>query len=154
VFAVLMIVFQPPPASSPMIDYILPGTDILLLRVPVASLVPVFLMIVMFFVGGAFLQLGGVLTSRVFVDAIPNRVRNGVYSLFPTVVLIFAIPQIAFFGWLIPLLGISTTLLLCGCISTIGVLMIRKGLSYPRPWLQEPDYHSEQELDQPAEEEP
>jgi MFS family permease len=153
VFAVLMIVFQPPPANSPMIDYILPGTDILLLRVPVASLVPVFLMVVMFFIGGAFLQLGGVLTSRVFVDAIPNRVRNGVYSLFPTVVLIFAIPQIAFFGWLIPLLGISTTLFLCGCISTIGVLMIRKGLSYPKPWLDDTAVSTEQEPGQELEDE-
>ena len=135
-----------------MIDYIIPGTDILLLRVPVGSLVPVFLMIVMFFVCGAFLQLGGVLTSRVFVDAIPNRVRNGVYSLFPTVVLIFAIPQIAFFGWLIPLLGISTTLFLCGCMSTIGVLMIRKGLRYPRPWLQDPEYQHEPEPDTQVEE--
>jgi hypothetical protein len=110
-------------------------------------------MVVMFFIGGAFLQLGGVLTSRVFVDAIPNRVRNGVYSLFPTVVLIFAIPQIAFFGWLIPLLGISTTLFLCGCISTIGVLMIRKGLSYPKPWLDDTAVSTEQEPGQELEDE-
>ncbi|MFW9846329.1 MAG: MFS transporter [Candidatus Thorarchaeota archaeon] len=137
VFAVIMGVFQPPPEDSPMIDYMFPGTDILLLRVPVASFVPVLLMVIMFFGCGAFLQLAGVLSSRIFVDAIPNRVRNGVYSLFPTVILILAIPQITFFGWLIPLGGIPLTLFLCGCLSTVGVLMIRKGLSYPKPWQEE-----------------
>ncbi len=145
IFAVLMLVFQPPPIDSPMIDYFIPGTEILLLRVPIASLLPVLLMIITFFVCGAFLQIAGVLTSRVFVDAIPNRVRNGVYSLFPTVVLLFGIPQIAFFGFLIPLWGIPTTLFLCGIISLLGVLMIRKGLRQPRPWVEETVISTEQE---------
>jgi MFS family permease len=153
IFAVLMLVFQPPPVNSPMIDYVIPGTEILLLRVPIASLLPVLLMIITFFVCGAFLQVGGVLTSRIFVDAIPNRVRNGVYSLFPTVVLLFGIPQIAFFGFLIPLWGIPTTLFLCGIISLIGVLMIRKGLSYPKPWLDDPAVSTEQEPGQELEDE-
>jgi hypothetical protein len=132
IFAIIMIVFPVPPADSPMIDYILPGTDILLLRVPVDSLLPVIIMIVVFFVMGVFMQLAGVLTSRVFVDAIPNRVRNGVYSLFPTVVLLMGIPQIAFFGWLISV-SIPLTLVLTGVISTTGCMMIRRGLQYPHP---------------------
>ncbi len=77
--------------------------------------------------------MAGVLTSRVFVDAIPNRVRNGVYSLFPTLVLLMSIPQIAFFGWLLSVAPISLTLVLCGIISTTGVLIIHKGLQYPHP---------------------
>jgi len=147
IFAVLMLVFQPPPVDSPMIDYVIPGTEILLLRVPIASLLPVLLMVITFFVCGAFLQVAGVLTSRVFIDAIPNRVRNGVYSLFPTVVLLFGIPQIAFFGFLIPLWGIPTTLFLCGIISLVGVLMIRKGLRHPRPWDDSSVLSTEQEPD-------
>ncbi|MFX1368940.1 MAG: hypothetical protein ACFFAY_10105, partial [Promethearchaeota archaeon] len=98
-----------------------------------ASLLPILMLVVLFFVCGAFLQVAGVLTSRIFIDAIPNRVRNGVYSLFPTVVMLFAIPQIAFFGWFIPNAGVPFTLLLCGCVSTLGVLMIRHGLSHPPP---------------------
>ncbi|MCK4567241.1 MAG: MFS transporter [Candidatus Thorarchaeota archaeon] len=133
IFALIMILFPIPPPTSPMIDYTLPGTDILILRVPIDSILPVALMILVFFVLGIFFQLAGVLTSRVFVDAIPNRVRNGVYSLFPTIVLLMSIPQIAFFGWLLSVAPISLTLVLCGIISTTGVLIIHKGLQYPHP---------------------
>ena len=154
-FAIIMIVFPVPPPGSPMIDIYFPGTSILILRVPVDSLLPVVLMIVVFFVAAIFLQLAGVLTSRVFVDAIPNRVRNGVYSLFPTVVLLLSIPQIAFFGWFISV-SIPGTLVLIGIISTIGCLMIRKGLQFPHPKEQEQEYsesaddsleHTEEEYD-------
>ncbi len=132
-FAIIMFVFPVPPPGSPMIEYIIPGTDILLLSVPSDSLVPVMLMIVVFFVLGIFLQLANVLTSRVFVDAIPNRVRNGVYSLFPTMLTLLSIPQIAFFGWLISVAPISLTLILTGVISTIGVLLINQAFQHPRP---------------------
>ena len=129
IFAIIMFVFPVPPPGSPMIEYIIPGTDILLLSVPIDSLVPVMLMIVVFFVLGIFFQLANVLTSRVFVDAIPNRVRNGVYSLFPTIILLLGIPQIAFFGWLISVAPISLTLILTGVISTIGVLLINQAFN-------------------------
>ncbi len=132
IFAIIMFVFPVPPPGSPMIEYIIPGTNILLLSVPVDSIVPVMLMIVVFFVLGIFLQLVNVLTSRVFVDAIPNRVRNGVYSLFPTIIQLLGIPQIAFFGWLISVAPISLTLILTGVISTIGVLLINQAFKHPR----------------------
>lgn len=131
IFAIVMFVFPIPPSDSPMIDYTFPGTEILILRVPVASIIPVALMILVFFTVGIFFQLANVLTSRVFIDAIPNRVRNGVYSLFPTVVLLMSIPQIAFFGWLISVAPIPYTLILCGFISTVGCAMIRKAFQYP-----------------------
>ncbi len=133
VFAMIMFVFPVPPPGSPMIEYIIPGTDVLLFSVPSDSLVPVMLMIVVFFVLGIFFQLANVLTSRVFVDAIPNRVRNGVYSLIPTIVRLLGIPQIAFFGWLISVAPISLTLILTGVISTIGVLLVNQAFQHPRP---------------------
>ena len=132
IFALIILIFPIPPQDAPMIDVLLPGTEILILRVPIDSLVPVLLMITVFFIMGIFLQLSNVLTSRVFVDAIPNRVRNGVYSLFPTVVFILGMPQIALFGWLITI-SIPLTLISMGIISTVGCLMIRKGLQYPHP---------------------
>ncbi|MGY5873569.1 MAG: MFS transporter [Candidatus Thorarchaeota archaeon] len=132
IFAIIMILFPVPPPDAPMIDYLLPGTEILILRVPIDSILPVAIMILVFFVVGIFFQLANVLTGRIFVDAIPNRVRNGVYSLFPTVVLILSIPQIAFFGWLVSV-SIPLTLISIGIISTVGCLMIRKGLSFPHP---------------------
>jgi hypothetical protein len=133
IFAIIMFVFPVSPPGSPMIDYIIPGTDILLLSVPVDSLVPVGLMILVFISLGIFFQIANVLTSRIFVDAIPNRVRNGVYSLFPTVILLLGMPQIVFFGWLISVAPISITLILTGVISTIGVLLINQAFRYPRP---------------------
>ena len=145
IFAIIMIVFPIPSPESPMIDVNLPGTEILILRVPIDSIIPVFIMILVFFAMGIFLQLAGVLTSRVFVDAIPNRVRNGVYSLFPTVVLLLSIPQIAFFGWLISI-SIPATLVLVGIISTVGCLMIRKGLQFPHP--QELEQESQRAADE------
>jgi MFS family permease len=131
-FAIIMVVFPVPAPGSPVIDIYLPSTSILILRVPIDSLLPVLLMIVVFYVAAIFLQLAGVLTSRIFVDAIPNRVRNGVYSLFPTVVLLLSIPQIAFFGWFISV-SIPLTLVMIGIISTVGCLMVRKGLQFPHP---------------------
>lgn len=132
-FAIIMFVFPVPPPGSAVIEYIIPGTDILLLSVPSDSLVPVMLMIVVFFVLGIFLAVANVLISRVFVDAIPNRVRNGVYSLFPTITTLLSIPQIAFFSWLISVAPISLTLILTGVISTIGVLLINQAFQHPRP---------------------
>ncbi|MFW9807548.1 MAG: MFS transporter [Candidatus Thorarchaeota archaeon] len=133
IFAFLMIAFPVPPPGAPMVDLYIPSTDILILSVPVMSIAPVLLMIVVFYGLGIFFQLANVLTSRIFIDAIPNRVRNGVYSLFPTIILILGIPQIAFFGWLISVAPISLTLVLTGGISTMGVFMIFKAFQQPRP---------------------
>lgn len=142
IFAIIMFIFPVPSQDSPMIDYFLPGTEILILKVPVDSLLPVIIMISVFFVVGIFYQLANVLTGRVFVDAIPNRVRNGVYSLFPTVVLLLSMPQIAFFGWLVSV-SIPLSLILIGIISSIGCAMIHKGLQQPHPLQDEWDAESE-----------
>ena len=148
IFAIIMFVFPVPALDTPMIDYYLPGTTILILKVPIDSILPVTIMILVFFTVGIFFQLAGVLTGRVFVDAIPNRVRNGVYSLFPTVVLLLSMPQIAFFGWLISI-SIPLTLVSVGIISSIGCLMIRKGLQQQHPLQDEWDTASaiEENLD-------
>ena len=66
---------------------------------------------------------------RVLIDAIPNRIRNGVYSLMPTLTVVFAIPQLVVFGWLIPLVGIPVVLMLSGLVSTVGALSLKKGFA-------------------------
>jgi hypothetical protein len=80
-----------------------------------------------------------ILTQRVLLDVIPNRIRNSMYSLSPTIATLFAIPQIAIFGWIvaIPVIGFPLTLALCGLISLGGVLLIRNGLQQDRPLLEE-----------------
>jgi hypothetical protein len=67
------------------------------------------------------------------MDVIPDRIRNSVYSLSPTILFLFAMPQIGIFGWLIPVIGFPTTLFLIGLISLAGVFIIRHGLSLPKP---------------------
>ncbi|MFX1369967.1 MAG: MFS transporter, partial [Promethearchaeota archaeon] len=63
IVAVIYFIFPPPPPGSPVISYVIPGTDILILQVPYASLIPILMLVVLFYVCGAFLQVAGVLTS-------------------------------------------------------------------------------------------
>ena len=57
------------------------------------------------------------------------------YSLFPTLATLFAIPQIALFGWLITIIGFSLILVSCGVISFTGVLLIIYGFRHEAPEL-------------------
>ncbi|TFF91369.1 MFS transporter [Candidatus Thorarchaeota archaeon] len=131
-FAAIMYLF-PPVAGGAMITLTVPLTQITLLEVPVASVLPIVLIATTFTLTGIFGGLSQILTQRVLLDVVPNRIRNSMYSLSPTIATIIAIPQIALFGWLIPLAGFPLTMALCGLISLLGVMMIRKGLSYPKP---------------------
>lgn len=58
----------------------------------------------------------------------------------PTVATIFAIPQIAFFGYALQYIGFPISLLLLGVVALCGVLLIRKGLSFPIPVVK--DHHT------------
>ncbi len=131
-FAAIMYLF-PPAAGGAMIALSVPLTQITLLEIPVSSILPITLMATTFTLTGVFGGLSQILTQRVLLDVVPNRIRNSIYSLSPTIATIIAIPQIAVFGWLIPLAGFPLTMASCGLISLFGVLMIRKGLSYPKP---------------------
>ena len=82
-----------------------------------------------------FGSFAGILTQREMIDVIPNKIRNSMYSLQPTIAMMFAIPQIAIFGWLIPTIGFPITLAIIGIISLGGVIIIRKGLNQPKPVL-------------------
>ncbi|MHA2243184.1 MAG: hypothetical protein ACXACE_16430, partial [Candidatus Thorarchaeota archaeon] len=74
-----------------------------------------------------------ILTQRELLDVIPNKIRNSMYSLSPTLGTLLAIPQIWIFGWLIPVVGFPITLVSCAMVSLVGVLMIRRGLNQPKP---------------------
>lgn len=131
-FAAIIYLF-PPAVGGAMITLTIPLTQITLLQIPVSSILPIVLMATTFTLTGVFGGLSQILTQRVLLDVVPNRIRNSMYSLSPTIATIIAIPQIAIFGWLIPLAGFPLTMAACGLISLLGVVMIRKGLSYPKP---------------------
>ncbi len=134
-FAILMLAFPPPPIGSELIDIVIPSTDILILQVPSSSIIPVLLILSIWFGGGVFFTIAAILWMRVLIDVIPNRIRNSVYSLLPTLVVLAAIPQVAILGWLIPLSGIPIVLVLSGFVSTAGSLTLRKGFTFQKPLL-------------------
>ena len=51
--------------------------------------------------------------------------------------MLLALPQIVIVGFVIQYIGFPFALMMCGFVSLIGVLMIRKGLSYPVPTSEE-----------------
>lgn len=62
------------------------------------------------------------------LDLIPDKVRNGIYSLIPTLTLIFAVPQLILFVPVLILYGPVVVLCGLGVISLIGVIITALGL--------------------------
>jgi MFS family permease len=148
IFAALIFIF-PPLTGGTIIEFYFPNTTIILLAVPLESLIPVVFMLVMFVVGGLLYAFASILTQRVILDQIPNEIRNSVYSLIPTVAMLFAIPQILIVGPAIQSVGFIPALLFIALISLLGTYMIHKALSYPTPILDEKpeDSQSEKKVD-------
>ncbi len=130
-YVLLMIItsiFQPPSTSSQVIP---------VLDFPIDSLVPttvIFLVFVFTSAVGGFAQI---LTQRVMIDVIPSRIRNSMYSLQPTLIMLASIPLIAFVGWLVPIFGFPLTFSICSLVTLVGALLVRKAFSYPIPRIEE-----------------
>ncbi len=133
VIAFVMYIFPPVIESMTIVDVFIPFTTIVIMSVAIESLLPILLLLLTFVFTGFFSGFADILTMRILLDVIPNKIRNSVYSLIPTVAMIFAIPQIIIIGATIQYLGFPISLVLCAFISLLGVLMVRKGLSYPIP---------------------
>lgn len=132
-FAAIMFFFPPVSAGAELLMLTIPYTQIVIMQLPVASILPLLLMTITFTATGIFGGFAEILTQRELLDVVPNKIRNSMYSLSPTIGILIAIPQIAIFGWLIPAAGFPITMTLCAIISLVGVLMIAKGLSHPKP---------------------
>jgi MFS family permease len=133
VFSFLMFIFPPVAIGSPMYEIYFPGTNFLVLMVPVESILPVSLIFFTFVLTGFFSAFANILTQRELLDVIPNRIRNSMYSLQPTVATLLAIPQIVLFGWCISEFSFSLALAGVGIISLLGAILIRHGLNHPKP---------------------
>jgi MFS family permease len=132
-FAAIMFFFPPAEAGAESLTLLVPYTQIVIMQLPTSTIIPLLLMTITFTLTGFCGGFAEILTQRELLDVIPNRIRNSMYSLSPTIATLLAMPQIAFFGWLIPNAGFSITMTLCAFISLIGALMIAKGLSHPKP---------------------
>ena len=153
VVSFIILVFPPAINGGPMFSVVLPFANVELMQIPVGNILPVVLLFFSFTLTGFFGGFAEILTQRELLDAIPNRIRNSMYSLSPTIATIFALPQIWFFGWLIPTIGFPLTLLLCGLVSLIGVLLIRKGLHQLKPVLEQETWANDQVVAQAVVEE-
>ncbi len=110
-----------------------PYTQIVIMQLPTSTVLPLLLITITFTLAGFCGGFAESLSQCALLDAIPNRIRNSMYSLSPTIAILLAMPQIAFFGWLIPNAGVSLTMTLYASVSLIDALMIAKGLSHPKP---------------------
>jgi len=81
-----------------------------------------------FVITGIFTAYGNILNQRFMLDLIPDNIRNGIYSLIPTLTLLFAIPQFLFFVPLLILFGPAAVLFGLGVVSLIGVVILFLGL--------------------------
>lgn len=138
VFAVIMYLFPASDITSVNVVTIFwPFTGIELLTLPLENLLPIALIFGTFVATSFFGGFAEILTQRVLLDVIPNRIRNSMYSLAPTLATLFAIPQIALFGWLLTIIGFPLTLMSCGVVSAFGVVLIIHGFRHDRPILDE-----------------
>jgi MFS family permease len=139
VLALLVYLFPGiPPDTNPetveLIKVLIPFTNLPLIEIPVQTVIPVILLFILFVSLNMFGAIAGILTQRVMLDVIPNRIRNSMYSLQPTLVMLVSMPLIAFFGWFIPFTGgFLLTFLICAVISLLGVGMIRAAFNNPIP---------------------
>ncbi len=81
-----------------------------------------------FVITGIFTAYGNILNQRLMLDLIPDNIRNGIYSLIPTLTLLFAIPQFLLFVPLLVLFGPAAVLYGLGVVSLIGVVILFLGL--------------------------
>ena len=113
---------------------LIPFTNLPLIEIPVQTLIPVVLLFLLFISLNVFGAIAGILTQRVMLDVIPNRIRNSMYSLQPTLAMLLSMPLIAFFGWFIPFTGgFLLTFIICAMISLLAVLMIVAAFNNPIP---------------------
>lgn len=84
------------------------------------ELLAIVLTIGIFGVTVIFENIAGILEQRIFLDAIPDKNRNSVYSLVPTMARLFSIPAVIIGGYLIITWGVPATLLCMGLFSLVG----------------------------------
>ncbi|MFW9908033.1 MAG: MFS transporter [Candidatus Thorarchaeota archaeon] len=122
--ALIIMVFPPPAEPGLVYSIVIPGTSLPILEFPASTLLPVFLTALLFIVSSVFGAISAILTQRVLIDVIPNKIRNGFYSLRSTLIVLASLPLFPFFGWVTPEFGFSASFLWYFLITTIGSILI------------------------------
>ncbi|MFW9933769.1 MAG: hypothetical protein ACFFDR_14110, partial [Candidatus Thorarchaeota archaeon] len=133
ILVAILTVFPPPAEQGDVYSVIIPGTTIPIFEFPVATVIPVVLIAILFIVTSLFGGIGGILTQRVLIDVIPNKIRNGVYSLRASLTILASLPLMPFFGWLTPAFGYSASFTFFFIIATIGTILTWWAFKHPIP---------------------
>lgn len=142
--------FPPPAPTASFITIFIPFANIPFMTLPLVSIVPVILIWVLFVGTDVIGRVTEVLNGRIMLDVFPNRIRNSIYSLRPTIAMLLSIPLILLISNLLPIFRFPIVFIVCAVIATSGALLVRKGFSYPIP----KDESIEELLEEPTEEAP
>jgi MFS family permease len=122
--AAIVFLFPPPAEPGFVYSIIIPGSTLPIFEFPASTLVPVILTAILFVISSLFGMMSGILTQRVIIDVVPNKIRNGFYSLRATLIVLASLPLFPFFGWLTPEFGFSASFAVFFVITTIGTILI------------------------------
>jgi MFS family permease len=98
--------------------------------------IPTILICISFILSGIFSGASNILNQRLVLDMVPDKIRNGIYSLFPSLTFVFAVPQMVLFAFvltapqlsLLPQLPLVVVLCGLGVFSSIGLIILKLGL--------------------------
>ncbi|MFX1255840.1 MAG: hypothetical protein ACFFCZ_29815 [Promethearchaeota archaeon] len=88
----------------------------------------IFGLFLVFQLPGMWESLEFTLRNQLNLDLVPDKLRNSIYSLLPTITTLIGIPGTIFGSWFISLYSFTAGILLTAIISLIGVLIVGIGL--------------------------
>lgn len=126
-------IFPPPEVATQFIVVYIPFTAMPFITLPFVSIVPIIMIWVLFVGQDTIARVMQVLNGRVMLDVFPNRIRNCMYSLRPTVAFLLSIPLIFVISQLLPIVRFPIVFIIAAIIALAGALLVRKGFQYPIP---------------------
>ncbi len=110
------------------IIFIFPATTIIVPFPLMYLQLSTILICVGFIISGIATAFSNILNQRLFLDFVPDRIRNGIYSLLPTLTLLLAVPQALFFAPILFTINEVPVLIGLGLISLVGLLLLTFGI--------------------------
>jgi MFS family permease len=126
-------IFPPPVGVVQIISIYLPFTAMPFLTLPLVSILPIILIWVLFVGTDTIGRITDVLNGRIMLDVFPNRIRNCMYSLRPTIAFLLSIPLIFLISQLLPIVGFPAIFIIAATVGLIGAVLVRRGFQYPIP---------------------
>ncbi|MFW9847969.1 MAG: MFS transporter [Candidatus Thorarchaeota archaeon] len=124
ILAAIIFIFPAPADPGDVFSIMLPGSTLPLLEFPASTIIPVVLTAILFVLSSLFGTISAILTQRVIIDVVPNKIRNGFYSLRATLIVLASLPLFPFFGWLTPEFGFAASFFVFFIVTTIGTILI------------------------------